>query len=139
MKDILVTMPRGVVLGVLRMPEDYYWFFRTGGKPRQHQAGGRVFFVYEGFVRGFGITHEIKRLGQQVSLESIGADGDRATATIKARAFKPGWYLKIYPDSWQWITPIPMQGFQGFRYSTLHEDQVEVVGGFRDEQPADVL
>ena len=125
MKDLLITMPEPVVRSVLAAPEDCYFFHRTGGKPKWHEAGDRVFFVFSGFVRGFGRSHSIRRLGRTVSLDG--------------RVFRPGWYLMIYPDSWRWITPLAMRGFQGFRYSVLHDDQVEVVGDYRDAQPAESI
>ena len=126
MKDIIITMPAHIVESVLANPEDYFFFHRAGrGRPKAHDVGGRVFFVWNGFVRGFGRTHSIRQLGQVVSLDG--------------RTFQPGWYLKIYPDTWHWITPIPMRGFQGFRYSKLYEDQIEIVGTYLDKQPADRL
>ena len=122
MQDLLITMPEHVVQDVLAHPEDRYFFHRTGrGRPRRHDVGGRVFFVVSGFVRGYGRTHSIRKLGRTVSIDG--------------RVFKPGWYLKIYPDSWRWIRPIVRRGFQGFRYSTLKEDEIIVVGDYRDPQP----
>ena len=125
MQDIIITMPEPIVRQVLNEPSDRFFFYRTGGRPRWHAVGDRVFFVFAGFVRGFGRTHSIKKLGRTVSLDG--------------KVFRPGWYLTIYPDSWRWTVPIPMRGFQGFRYSVLHDDQVEVVGTWRDGQPAEVL
>ena len=126
MKDLVITMPEAVVRSVLAAPEDVFFFHRTGrGRPRWHEVHDRVFFVWSGFVRGYGRTHSIKRLGTTVSL-----DGKR---------FKPGWYLKIYPDSWRWIEPIPMVGFQGFRYSRFEEQDISVLGTWRDEQPVVLL
>ena len=126
MKDLLITMPEHVVRSVLAAPQDRFWFKHCGrGKPKWHVVGDRVFFLYGGFIRGFGRTHSVRRLGRVVSLDG--------------RRFGAGWYLKIFPDSWRWITPLPMRGFQGFRYSKLREDEIEVVGGYLDAQPAEVL
>ena len=126
MQDLVITMPEAVGRDVLASPDDRYFFHRTGrGRLKYHDVGGRVFFVFSGHLRGFGRTHAIRRLRRTVSLDG--------------KCFQPGWYLRIYPESWRWIVPLPMRGFQGFRYSRFDEADVHIVGDFTDPQPDIVL
>lgn len=97
------------------------YFRQLRNRPKRLRAGDRVFYVEAGYVRGFAIVDEIRN----------GAE----CCTTTGRHFA-GWLVFMDARSWTWIRPIPMSGFQGFRYAT-HDllDQVEVVGGWFEPMP----
>lgn len=65
---------------------------------------GRVYVVYDGFVRGY---HELKFVIYRDDHEVLAVDG---------KGYWPaGWYL-VRDPAWHEIELIPMKGFQGWRY-----------------------
>jgi len=82
--------------------------------PRGCRPGSRIFYVENGFIRGFGVAGEI-----------VGRDHPEAE-------FGP--FIKIPCDSWRWIRPIRMRGFRGIRQFAK---AVEVIGVWRDPRPTD--
>lgn len=114
MKDLVITWPK------TRNFEDYMtactgaWMRHEDinyriSKPPSFEFGahaersGRVYVVYDGFVRGY---HELKYVIYRDDHEVLAVDG----------GFWPaGWYL-VRDPVWYEIEPVPMRGFQGWRY-----------------------
>jgi len=65
---------------------------------------GRVYIIYDGFVRGY---HELKYVIYRDDHEVLSVDGKGY--------WRAGWYLVRDPE-WHAIEPLPMRGFQGWRY-----------------------
>lgn len=122
--DIIVTTPKGQMGTAAEEARQCIeagggFYFRTfRSRPAGLTEGSRIFYVEDGFVRGFGVVHEVKTGGM-----SCGTTG---------RDWGEGYHAIIPAESWRWIRPIPMKGFQGWRY--FHQ-QVEIVGGWRDKKP----
>ena len=97
--------------------------------PLKHQpqlaANDRIYYVEDGYVRGFAVVHW---LGWQSEEEHSGDSGTPC---------RPGFSVYMKTNSWQWITPIPMKGFRGFRYARGYflREQVQVIGNWRDPKP----
>jgi hypothetical protein len=122
--DILVTTPKSSsksseqeAVNCINDGGGYY--FRTFKvKPKHLKPGVRVFYVEDGYIRGFGIVESVVNGSQRCS--TTGKDwGEGHHALIPAR-------------SWCWIKPIPHKGFQGYHYVML---DFEVVGGWLDKKP----
>lgn len=65
---------------------------------------GRVYIVHDGFVRGY---HELKFVIYRDDHEVLSTEG---------KGYWPaGWYLVRNPE-WNEVDPVPMRGFQGWRY-----------------------
>lgn len=47
--------------------------------------------------------------------------------------WREGTHAVMQADSWKWIKPIPMKGFQGWRYYEL--SGTKVVGNWLDSKP----
>lgn len=134
MSSIVITTPKGRAADAAAEAQDAQqhggetrYFRRFGfGQVPTCQPGDRVFYVENGFVRGFAIVDE-------TTVERYGRECDTT-----GNWFDPGIYVWMRADSWQWIKPIPLQGFQEFRYTDSDRvagHAVEVVGGWRDPMP----
>ena len=102
------------------------YYFRTFVKrPKELRVGSRIFYVEDGFIRGFGTVGEIRDSADMqcnTSGHDWGVWGDGRTHAI------------MHADSWKWIKPIPMKGFQGWRYFTAKN--IKIVGDWLDPKPA---
>jgi hypothetical protein len=99
---------------------EYFRRFPVSQSP-DVRRGDRVFYVEDGSIRGFGV---VTRVGLHERGETCATTG---------RRWEAGRYVFIDAKSWQWIRPIPMKGFQGYRYA--RDLEFEVVGGWLDPKP----
>lgn len=125
-RDIIVTTPKRQMAIAAHEAEQAkkhggYYFRRLSSRPKNIQRNSRVFYVEDGYIRGFGIACRIDTL----------SEGEHCDAT--GRAWAPGVYVYMKADSWVWIDPIPMKGFQGFRHAG--GIKFEVVGNWLDIKP----
>ena len=131
--DIIVTTPKRETNNAVREAEVMKldggggrYFRRLARKPDRLFDGDRIFYVEDGFVRGFGVVDEVS------FANSVYCD-------ITDRSYSSGWFVFYYAQAWHWIKPIPMGGFQGFRYTDnaapFRTHAVEVIGGWLDPKP----
>lgn len=124
MPDIIVTTPKSRMAEAAREAEEakaagggyYYRDFKTGKVP-DVRASDRVYYVEDGYVRGYCLV-------DRVIISS--SNGKRAA--------------RVYMDvkTWAWVDPIPMRGFQGFRYAQkagVRRDAIREVGNWRIPRP----
>lgn len=128
MSDIVVTTPKSEVENAAREAAELIAagggrFFRAlRSRPKRLEEGDRIFYVEDSFVRGCGTVDEIRTGGDRCDLTDRYWDGAVAV------------YFSAM--SWTWIRPIPMRGFQGWRYATAELlNQVEHAGGWLDPMP----
>jgi hypothetical protein len=124
-KDILVTTPISKSELAAKEAEECIaasegYYFRTfRKKPKRLAPGSRIFYVDRGFIRGFGVVSSVAT--HEMVCETTGHNWGEG-------------FHAIFPyPTWKWIKPIPMKGFQGFRYFAGVE--VEIVGGYGDPMP----
>lgn len=136
MADIIVTTPKSQMKAAAQEAADaiasferglglteYFRRFPLSAYPKNVESGDRVYYVEDGYVRGFAVASRIEVRGET-----------RCDTTMKM--WYPGAYIFMQADSWRWIKPIAMKGFQGFRYIDAKTQRaVEVVGGWRDPRP----
>ena len=95
-------------------------YFRSVSKfPKDIAVGDKVFYVEDGYVRGY------------CTLAGLSA-GESGECQATGRDWGEGPQLVMRADSWKWVKPIPMKGFQGFRY---FDQPYEVVGDWQDKRP----
>jgi len=115
--DIIVTTPKSEMAAAAQEAADaraaggdteYFRRFPCARdhSPRKVNAGDRVYYVEDGFVRGYAVVSHIEESQYPMRCVTTG------------REWSPGFYLFLRADSWRWIRPIKMRGFQGFRYVT---------------------
>ena len=128
--DIIVTMPKRRSEDAAREAETMIragggrYFRRLHSRPADLREGDRIFYVEDGFLRGFGVVDEV----------SFGTVYNDFTGNTSPS----GWHIYYYGQSWLWIKPIPMKGFQGCRYRTdeiVRPGAIEIVGGWKDPKP----
>ena len=97
------------------------YYFRKLGKNKPHglMSGSKVYYCEDDYIRGFGVVASIIQKDCQCEYTN--------------RQWGEGWYAIIPACSWQWIKPIAMTGFQGFRY--FNDKDVEVVGDWQSPKP----
>jgi hypothetical protein len=123
MPDIIVTTPKNRMAEAAREAEEvkaagggyYYRDYRNYRCPKIGK-GERVYYVEDGYIRGFCLVHEIIRSRYERGYERVVMDA----------------------ATWVWIEPIPMKGFQGFRYAEkagIRRDIVREVGNWSIPKP----
>lgn len=126
MTDIIVTTPKKEMENAALEAEELKrdgggFYFRTlHSRPKDIGDGSRIFYVEDGYVRGFCIIDHLE-------------DGG-GTCEVTNRYWDGSVRVIMYADTWKWIRPIPMKGFQGWRYYEPPDD-MEIVGGWLDSRP----
>ena len=125
--DIIVTTPKDQIKNAAKEAEkalsgEVSHYFRHFKKPPiDLNIGDKVFYVEDGYVRGFAVV------------VSITTEKGVPCSTTGLK-YGEGVYVWMPVNTWNWIKPIPMKGFQGFRY--VPDDFIfEVVGDWIDKKP----
>lgn len=144
--DIIVTTPKSQMLIAKQEAEnciadgggEYFRRFPSHRAPKIN-IGERVFYVEDGYIRGYAYASRVFQAPRYIQCDTTG------------RWWGPGFYVIMPADSWRWIRPIPMRGFQGYRYVCKAERpggkkmlinstpyRIVEVGGWRDPRPGKV-
>ena len=133
MRDLIVTTPKREMANAAAEAEwakqqgggpSIHYFRRIPTVPRDAGPGSKVYYVENGYIRGYAVL--------------LGIDdgsGIGNTCEVTGRDWSGNWQLVMRADSWKWIKPIPMRGFQGWRY--FDGSDCEEVGGWLDPRPSD--
>jgi len=107
--DIVVTIPKSKLKQVeeeekalsdaISKGEKWNFFWSLGRMPKRVKDLERCYFLWDGAIRAY---HDIVDLDEDMTCEHTGQ-------------FYPGVCLVLDPKIHE-IKPIPMKGFQGFRY-----------------------
>jgi hypothetical protein len=131
MNDIIVTTPLSEMKNAAK---EAAWALRNEqGNPRYFrrfpvtrvpkvEPGDKVFYVEDGYIRGFCTIIYIKENKTEV------------TGLVIGKIFQPGIFVVMDAKSWTWIKPIPMKGFQGYRYTTV-DFKYEEAGKWKVPRP----
>jgi hypothetical protein len=125
MRDIVVTTPKNEMKNAAREAEEARRtpgtkYFRRFSRsvPPDLGPGTRIFYVEDGYVRGFAVVERV-------------VTGSMLCSTT-GRQWSPGTYAVMAASSWKWIRPLPMTGFRNWKYFTL---QYEIVGDWLSPKP----
>ena len=128
MKNIIVTTPKSEMENAAQEAQEClvagsgFYFRKIGKKPKDIKIGkSKIYYVEDGYVRGFGLIGGLVT-GQQ-----------KCEVTGRTWGDENSCFVVMASCTWKWIKPIPMKGFQGFRY--FDDSQVEVVGEWTDPKP----
>ena len=98
------------------------FYFRSFKSMPKVQAGDRVYYVDDGWIRGFAIAALVEENVTQI-------------CEVTGRVWN-GCTVHMRVDSWTWIYPISCTGFQGFRYASgCVPAGVRIVGNWKDPRP----
>lgn len=109
MPDIIITLPRSIPWGIIQkefkavengLPDVIN--FKVPSFP-DIKPGERCFVLYDGFVRGYHLVHRLWEGQFQCDITGLPYKGKFIQRTGRFHR----------------IDPIPMRGFQGFRYSEI--------------------
>lgn len=103
---------------------EYFRRLGTNSRPIGVLHGDRIFYVEDGYVRGYALIDRV-----------AGIFGRKRVRLTTNEIYPSGFYVFMKADTWKWIQPIPMRGFQGWRYSRLNEERIVIVGGWLDPRP----
>lgn len=129
MVDIIVTTPKSQMQAAAREADDVkragggYYFRRFSAPIRNLGPGSRVYYVEDGYVRGYA----------KVVHTDYFAHG-RVCATT-GRWWEPGFYITMDATTWAWVNPYPMVGFQGWRLALPVIQNLPVIGDWLDTKP----
>jgi len=151
--DIIVTTPKSQMKAAAAEAAhaiaggggEYFRRFPIGHYPVLLKVGDRVWYVEAGYVRGCATVTRMERRPRGMDCDATGLH------------WAPGIYAFMDATSWRWIRPLPMRGFQGFRYAgrgcgpVAHGEgaapanhltvggrdlgRIQIVGGWRDARP----
>ena len=132
--DLIVTTPKPEAANsareaanVIRDGGGTYFRFLGQRLPSNFRSGvSRLYYVQDGFIRGFAVISSI--------------DNAQYLCMTTNRQWPQGYYAVMDARTWTWIKPIPMKGFQAWRYFTPPNDRfaripVEIVGNWLDPMP----
>jgi len=127
--DIVVTTPKSEMANAAKEAAECIadgtggYFRALGERMPKTKSGDRIFYVEDGYVRGFCIV------------DMFGARYENMKrCDTTGRAWRTTVVVSMYASTWQWIKPIPMRGFQGWRYFTAPPD-MQIVGNWLDPKP----
>lgn len=108
--DIIVTTPKSQMANAAQEAADAIKagggeYFRRLNQPINIDRGDRVFYVEDGYVRGFARVHYTRWVNTDQMCQTTG------------RQWSRGFLVFMKADSWTWVEPIPYRGFMGFRYA----------------------
>jgi len=126
MSDIICTTPKSEMATAAReaaecRAEGGGYYFRVLPHRPKVEPGDRVYYVEDGYIRGFALVHIVEPAG--------------AVCKTTGRMWTGKWSVVMLASSWCWIEPVKMKGFQRFHYAKFVRDSVKVVGGWLDEKP----
>lgn len=127
-KDIVVTTPKRLEAIAAQEARQCIeagkgFYFRTfRAKPRFIDVGSRIYYVEQAYVRGFGTVSEI--VSGDMQCETTGID------------WGEGYHAVMPAESWYWVKPIAMQGFQGWRYFDIQRGKVKTIGNWLKPKPS---
>lgn len=97
-----------------------YYFRKLSSKPKNIVAGeSKIYYVEDGYIRGRATI--------------IGIDDKSIQNCELTNKEWHGILVWMTASSWEWIEPIEMKGFQGWRY--FDNNGVKVVGTWKDKKP----
>lgn len=123
-RDFVVTTPKSEMKTAAREAEQClrdgggYYFRAFRGRPLGLDRESKIFYVEDGLVRGFAVVDSMQTT-------PLGCE-------LTGRSWPGSIFAIMRADSWTWIHPIRMQGFQGYRRYSL---PYKVIGGWRDPKP----
>jgi len=128
--DIIVTTPEGEIKNAALESEQIksigsgnYFRYLGRNKPSTINEGDKIYYVEDGYIRGFCIINKITR-------------APFADCNTTGKRWRIGWYTIMDATTWQWIKPIEHKGFQGWRYlNDIYKKKVEVAGNWLDPKP----
>ena len=100
------------------------YYFRTISKePKDIEPfKSFIYYVDDGYIRG------------RATIIGITGGSEKCQETNREWGNNKSKIIWMQANTWEWIDPIPMKGFQGWRY--FDDKCVKVVGGWRDEKPS---
>jgi len=135
--NIIVTTPKSQMANAAKEAAEcldngggsYFRRFSLS-RPPTVTIDDRVYYVEDGFIRGFAVITGITNIPRCMQCDTSG------------RWYDPGFYIFMPAESWRWIRPIPMRGFQGFRYLKRADElcgheilDADIIGNWRDSKP----
>lgn len=126
MKNILVTTPKSEIENsaleaaeCIKNGGGFYLRKLGKNKPQELDIGSKIYYVEDGYIRGYGVVAFVVQKNHKCETTE--------------KEWGESWYAIISANSWTWIKPIQMQGFQGYRY--FEDSRVEIVGNWLDSKP----
>ena len=119
-RDIIVTTPKSAIrsaaveANMVKSGEATH-YYRNYRKAPPVEHGSRVYYVEDGYIRGYCLVDY---------LDVDYVDGHQVDV------------MMMDAKTWMWIEPIPMVGFQNWRYMDTPRDQIKDVGDWQDPMPS---
>lgn len=127
--DIVVTTPKSEMANADKEAENCikdgggYYFRVFNTIPCKIKPGEKVWYVEDGYVRGYAI---VDRIEPALKVRTCSTTGK------PYRAF--GYTVFMRADSWIWTSLHKMKGFQGYRRA-IGLENLKPVGGWKDPKP----
>jgi hypothetical protein len=129
MTDIIVTTPKREMANSALEAEELKkagggrYFRVLHSLPKKIGDGSRIFYVEDGYIRGFCPICEI-----------ADSEGSFEICEVTDRIWHGKVFIYMYAKEWKWIKPIRMKGFQAWRYFEAPDD-MGIIGDWMDPKP----
>lgn len=132
MADIVVTTPKTRMEEAAKEAQAciaagggfYFRVFKGNGYPRKVRPGDRVFYVEDGYLRGFCTVVAVDK----------GIEGQPQVCDTTGNVWYGHMRITMDAKTWKWVKPIPIKGFRGWYYFTPTSEPV-VIGDWLDSKP----
>jgi hypothetical protein len=107
-RDIMVTTPFSLMAEAAQEAADCLAagggeYFRRFPKAISVKPGSRVYYVEDGYIRGFAVVHHAEW-------------NNGETCNTTGRLWNRGFFIFMAAQTWKWVRPLPCKGFQLFKY-----------------------
>lgn len=128
--DIIVTTPKSEMVNAAKEAAnardaidsgtEVCYFRRFAHHPPTLHKWDKVFYVEDGYIRGYAVVDRIEYKDEEV-------------CSTTGRTWSQALFAYMKADSWTWIKPIPLAGFRGWRKMLT---PFEIVGDWKDPRPS---
>ena len=98
-----------------------YYFRSFRNRPKELGIGSRIYYIEDGFIRGFGTTESV-------------AEGDMF-CEVSQKSWGDGYHAIMPAQNWKWIDPIVRKGSQGWSYFRTPRSEITIVGDWLTSKP----
>ena len=108
--DIIVTTPKtfrdqaAAEAEQMKQQGGGEYFRRLSSKPYKFKVGDKVWYVEDGYIRGYAVSIRIEDRDEPEVCSTTG------------KIHESGFYIYLDAASWRWIRPVEKKGFQGWSY-----------------------
>lgn len=127
--DIIVTTPKSQMATAALEAKNCQesgggqYFRKLSTAPKNFGPGDKIWYVENGYVRGYCLAKKVVKPSPKIVL----------VCDTTGEEWTDGVFIFMEANTWNWVQPIKMKGFQGYRY--FNPVKYSVAGNWMDPRP----